>query len=195
MISKEKVRRKALEVRDNLGEDWREKNSDVIVEKVLGLEQYKKAKIILSYCAFRSEVETKTLNQRVIGQGKKLYLPKTYSKEKKLCFYPVDNLKKLRRGYEGIYEPEETVPVEELFANGSEYGREDVLMIMPGVAFDENGYRMGYGGGYYDRYLQQYGDKLTSVLIAFEEQKSLIIPAEKCDIKPDYIVTQKEDLI
>ena len=190
MISKEKVRRKALEARDGLGKAWRGEKSQVIIEEVLQSEMYRRARVVLSYSAIRSEVETEFLNRNVLEQGKKLYLPKTYPEDKKMSFYPVENLAALKKGYQGILEPEETVSLEMIFAEGKRYAKEDVLMIMPGVTFDENGHRMGYGGGYYDRYLHQYGEKLTSMLIAFDEQKALIIPSEKCDVKPNYIVTQ-----
>lgn len=189
MISKEKVRRRALEARNCLGEAWRKDFSKVIIDQVLESEMYQRAGIVLSYSAIRSEVDTDLLNRKVLEHGKKLYLPKTYFKEKKMCFYPVEDLRKLRKGYQGILEPEETVPMEDLLEEGKQEMK-DILMIMPGVAFDENGHRMGYGGGYYDRYLAVYGKKLVSLLVAFDEQKALLIPAETCDVKPDYIVTQ-----
>ena len=157
MISKEKVRRKALEARDGLGKAWRGEKSQVIIEEVLQSEMYRRARVVLSYSAIRSEVETEFLNRNVLEQGKKLYLPKTYPEDKKMSFYPVENLAALKKGYQGILEPKETVSLEMIFTEGKRYAKEDVLMIMPGVTFDENGHRMGYGGGYYDRYLHQYG--------------------------------------
>lgn len=193
MISKEKVRRRALEARDSLEQAWRGENSRIIIKKVLGSEIYQRAKIVLSYSAFRSEVETEELNRDILKCGKKLYLPKTYPEEKKMCFYQVEDLTELKRGYQGIFEPEEKNPVEFLMEDGdSGLTKQDILMVMPGLTFDENRNRMGYGGGYYDRYLQLYGDKVTSMFIAFYEQKAIVIPAEKCDVKPDYIVTQKD---
>lgn len=190
MISKEKVRRRALETRNSLEEAGRKDFSKVIIDQVLESEMYQRAGIVLSYSAIRSEVETDLLNRNVLEQGKKLYLPKTCFREKTMSFYPVEDLRKLKKGYQGILEPEDTVPLEDMFTEGCAYARENILMIMPGVAFDEAGHRMGYGGGYYDRYLHLYGEKVISILIAFDEQKALVIPAETCDMKPDYIVTQ-----
>ncbi len=190
MISKEKVRRRALETRDSLEEACRGDFSKMITDQILHSEMYRKAGIVLSYSAIRSEVETDLLNRDVLEQGKKLYLPKTCFREKKMNFYPVENLKKLKKGYQGILEPEETASFEDMLVEGCAYAREEILMIMPGVAFDEAGHRMGYGGGYYDRYLHLYGKRIVSILIAFDEQKALVIPAETCDVKPDYIVTQ-----
>lgn len=191
MISKEKVRNKALEIRDHLDEGWRLEKSHMIMENVLASELYKRADIILSYSSFRSEVETHEFNRFVLDAGKKLYLPKTLPAKKQLCFYRVEDLGRLKKGYQGILEPEESESAEELFAGEKASSGGEILMIMPGAGFDGNGYRVGYGGGYYDRYLEQFGDCFTSLFIAFYEQKTLNIPVEKCDVKPDYIMTQK----
>lgn len=191
MISKEKVRKRALETRNSLEGAWRSETSRSIIERILDSEMYRNAELVLSYASIYSEVETGEFNRKVLEQGKRLFLPKTYPADKSMCFYQVENEKDLKKGYQGILEPEEKNPVEQLL-DGNTFARDRVLMVMPGVTFDENGHRMGYGGGYYDRYLHRYGERLTSVLIAFAEQKALIIPAERSDVKPDYIMTQKE---
>lgn len=180
-----------LEQRDGLDPAWRLENSRSIVKKVLDSELYKRAEIILSYSSIRSEVETDLLNQTVLEHGKQLYLPKTDFLKKQMHFYPVEDLSLLRKGYQGILEPEETASPDHMFFEEKEYSREQVLMIMPGAGFDENGNRMGYGGGYYDRYLSGYGERLTSLFIAFYEQKTFLIPAEPFDRKPDHIMTQR----
>lgn len=180
-----------LEQRDGLDPAWRLENSRSIVKKVLDSELYKRAEIILSYSSIRSEVETDLLNRTVLEHGKQLYLPKTDFLKKQMYFYPVKDLSLLREGYQGILEPEETAFPDHMFFEEKEYSREQVLMIMPGAGFDENGNRMGYGGGYYDRYLSGYGERLTSLFIAFYEQKTFLIPAEPFDRKPDHIMTQR----
>ena len=74
------------------------------------------------------------------------------------------------------------------------------MMIMPGTAYDARGYRMGYGGGYYDRYLNEYekewkNSDFCMIFVAFSEQKVLMVPGERCDVKPDIIVTDKENYV
>lgn len=150
--------------------------------------------MVLSYASFRSEVETTWFNQEVLRQGKPLYLPKTDATNKRMCFYPVQHLGELREGYQGILEPVQTTSVEQRCAGAALLKREEVLMIMPGVAFDACGHRMGYGGGYYDRYLQQYGAGLTSLLVAFEAQRVVSVPVEEYDVRPGYILTEKTSL-
>ncbi len=190
MISKEKVRRRALEARDALTEERRLETSRIIVENLLASEWYRQSEILLSYCSIRSEVDTRELNQRILADRKQLFLPRTEAEEKTMCFYKVEDLKKLKKGNFGVPEPRGSEAVEQVMESGA-YSKEKILMVMPGVAFDEKGYRLGYGGGFYDRYLQRYGTMLTSVMIAFTEQETWIIPAEPCDVKPEHMITQK----
>lgn len=191
MLGKKEVRRRALDVRNSLEQSWRAEQSQKIVQRLQQSEQYERAEIILSYSSIRSEVETQALNEMILEQGKKLCLPRTYVEERRMSFYPVEDLSKLKKGYQDILEPEETVPFERQFEQYANQEKQKILMLMPGVAFDTGGERMGYGGGYYDRYLSQYGIYMTSIFLAFEEQKVQRIPAESYDRKPDMILTQK----
>lgn len=195
MISKEKVRKKAVETRDSIDEESRQQKSEEIAKKILEADWFKEADIVLSYHAFRSEVEVDALNRAVLTQGKKLYLPKTYVKEKQIRFFEITDLSKLKRGYQKIWEPTGEEP--EFSFETVKEEQKKVLMIMPGTAYDARGYRMGYGGGYYDRYLNTHEAEwkmidFMTVFAAFSEQKMILIPGERCDVKPDVIVTEKE---
>lgn len=195
MISKEKVRKKAVETRDSIDEESRQQKSEEIAKKILEADWFKETDIVLSYHAFRSEVEVDALNRAVLTQGKKLYLPKTYVKEKQIRFFEITDLSKLKRGYQKIWEPTGEEP--EFSFETVKEEQKKVLMIMPGTAYDARGYRMGYGGGYYDRYLNAHEAEwkmidFMTVFAAFSEQKMILIPGERCDVKPDVIVTEKE---
>ena len=138
MISKEKVRKRAVETRDSIDEESRQQKSEEIAKKILEADWFKEADIVLSY-----------------------------HEDPEFSF--------------------ETVKEEQ----------KKVLMIMPGTAYDARGYRMGYGGGYYDRYLNAHEAEwkmidFMTVFAAFSEQKMILIPGERCDVKPDVIVTEKE---
>lgn len=195
MISKEKVRKKAVETRDSIDEESRQQKSEEIAKKILEADWFKEADIVLSYHAFRSEVEVDALNRAVLTQGKKLYLPKTYVKEKQIRFFEITDLSKLKRGYQKIWEPTGEEP--EFSFETVKEEQKKVLMIMPGTAYDARGYRMGYGSGYYDRYLNAHEAEwkmidFMTAFAAFSEQKMILIPGERCDVKPDVIVTEKE---
>jgi len=183
------------ETRDSIDEESRQQKSEEIAKKILEADWFKEADIVLSYHAFRSEVEVDALNRAVLTQGKKLYLPKTYVKEKQIRFFEITDLSKLKRGYQKIWEPTGEEP--EFSFETVKEGQKKVLMIMPGTAYDARGYRMGYGGGYYDRYLNAHEAEwkmidFMTVFAAFSEQKMILIPGERCDVKPDVIVTEKE---
>ena len=185
----------AVETRDSIDEESRQQKSEEIAKKILEADWFKEADIVLSYHAFRSEVEVDALNRAVLTQGKKLYLPKTYVKEKQIRFFEITDLSKLKRGYQKIWEPTGEEP--EFSFETVKEEQKKVLMIMPGTAYDARGYRMGYGGGYYDRYLNAHEAEwkmidFMTVFAAFSEQKMILIPGERCDVKPDVIVTEKE---
>ena len=178
MISKEKVRKKAVETRDSMDEESRQQKSEKIAKKILEADWFKEADIVLSYHAFRSEVEVDALNRAVLTQGKKLYLPKTYVKEKQIRFFEITDLSKLKRGYQKIWEPTGEEP--EFSFETVKEEQKKVLMIMPGTAYDARGYRMGYGGGYYDRYFARF-PKLSRMAVAFEgqiEEQLAVLPTD-----------------
>ncbi len=187
-MTKTQVRKQALENRDAMDAIWRQQASMEIHSRIVQSKEYREADKILSYASFRSEVDTQELNQRIIEDGKRLYLPKTYPREHKMIFFPVRDLANLQPGYQGIMEPEESET--EIFQDFGDGKYQHILMLMPGAAFDESGNRMGYGGGYYDRYLARKESYVVTLFLAFEEQGVEEVPTEFYDKKPDGIVTQ-----
>lgn len=98
-----------------------------------------------------------------------------------MVFYKLTDFSQLEPGYFGIPEP----------ASGEIVDWPQALMIMPGVAFDRNNHRVGYGGGFYDRYLEKH-PQMERVAIAFSFQMLPEVPTEPTDICPQIIVTEKE---
>ena len=126
------------------------------------------------------------MNQKIRESGKSLYLPKTYADRKEMAFYRVYSDADLIPGYQGILEPQEKEPFTEKLVS---LKPEKVLMLMPGAAFDDKGNRIGYGGGYYDRYLESH-PQLHTLALAFDMQVLFEVPAEEQDIKPQLLVTE-----
>lgn len=180
---KTSVRKIMIGRRDSLSEKEREEKSRQIAERLFAMEEYRKAKVVLSYASFRSEVITDEINRRVLKDGKKLYLPRTYIKEKCIRFFEVTDLKRdLKTGAMSIREPATDRP----FLKDSE-----ALVIMPGVAYDGAGNRMGYGGGYYDRFLSEHTDlSERTVFPAYTIQRAEVLPTEETDQKPKLILTE-----
>ena len=103
-------------------------------------------------------------------------------------FYRIRELSRVREGTFHVMEPDESC---------KRIGEEDAVVLVPGLVFDRKGNRYGYGGGYYDRYLNAHEAEwkmidFMTVFAAFSEQKMILIPGERCDVKPDVIVTEKE---
>ncbi len=188
-MDKKKLRRQMIDRRDSLTKSDRERRSGQIRERLWQWEAFRRADIILSYASFRSEVDTEKINHRILEEGRQLFLPKTFLERHEMVFYRIRGREDLVRGYQGIPEP---VTGEIFVGNAGEQQTGSVIMLMPGVAFDAEGNRLGYGGGYYDRYLADYGDKINDTcMLAFDIQFAERIEVEKCDIRPNRILTDR----
>lgn len=153
-----------------------------VKEQILGLSEYREAKVLYAYMDYKHEVETRDLIRSAWTQGKRVAVPKVLGKEMRF-FYITSFEEDLEEGSFGIQEPKESAPAEE----------ENALLLMPGVAFDRMRHRVGYGGGFYDRFLEQH-PKLTTVALAFEFQVREEVPFEEFDIRPAKVVTEKRVL-
>lgn len=183
METKSSIRKQILKKRDALSQSEISHKSDKILYQLFNLPEYKEAEHILLYADYRNEVATDKLFLDAISKKKKVYYPKVFGQE--MEFYSVKTLEELRFGYKGIREPQEN-PIKRFF-----YKKQDsALMIVPGVAFDTEGFRVGYGKGYYDKYLS---DKrmITAVATAFSFQLLEHVPADAHDIKMDKIITEE----
>lgn len=189
-ISEDKnvIRRAVITKRDAIGETKRGVLSDIIAEKLFATELYKQAKAVLSYASFGSEVETDRINTRVINDSKELYLPKTYTDRKVMDFYRVTDMDSLIPGTWDIREPEEN---ESTRLDISKFAPNEVISIVPCVAYDSEGNRLGYGGGYYDRFLIDHKDIVgATIVVAFKEQITDSVPVAPHDVKPAWIITE-----
>lgn len=184
MKGKKRIRCEMLAKRNALAEELRKEKSKVITNKLCENQFFQNASLILSYASFRSEVDTWELNQRILDLGKNLYLPRTDVEKQEMFFHRVTDLQQLIPGYQGIMEPISG----EIFGADTFFSKEDIVVIMPGAAYDEKGYRTGYGGGYYDRFLATWKEKVTSIFVAFEEQGCKELPLEDTDQKPDFVI-------
>ena len=179
MIEKEKIRRRILKLRDGLSSEEREEKSKQIRGKLFALFEFKTAKTILFYAAKGNEVETKKIIEESLSSGKKVGLPIVKGEE--IFFSQVFNYGKLLPSTFGILEPEEEDPIS--------LDRVD-LIIVPGIVFDSQGNRIGFGRGFYDRFLKKVPDTFK-IGLAFEIQIVETIPKISSDIPVDKIITEK----
>ncbi len=187
-MNKKEIRLQVLGIRDALSQDELKINSRIIMERLIGLSDYTGADNILCYASMRSEVVTDDILLDAIGCGKKVFCPKvTDSSGGLMEFVRIYHIEDLKEGYYGIREPEISEE-SELYRLGS---NERTLVIVPGVAFDCKGNRIGYSGGFYDRFLCDKNE-LFKAALAFECQvMKEDIPSEIHDVIPDILITEK----
>ena len=119
-----------------------EEKSIQLAELFFASEQYRQAKSLYGYLSYNQEVCTGPILERAIADGKRVAVPKCCGNEMKFIW--LDDLSKVAKGYAGIPEP---------IADGPAADDETALVLVPGLAFDREGHRIGYGGGFYDRFL------------------------------------------
>ncbi len=186
-MTKNELRQQALLKRDSLDADKITSYSRRIFEKITALLSYKEAENILIYASMRSEVETDEIILDALSAGKRVFCPKVVDKKNGLMtFVRIETLEELTEGYFGIREPE----VPSGYAE-PDFDTDKSLIVMPLVSFDDYRNRIGYSGGFYDRYLSAHKGMRT-VAVAFECQKTDDrIPASAYDMAPDMILTEE----
>lgn len=185
--TKAKLRKETLERREAIPLPVRKVKDAAIAERLFALDTFRKSNIVLLYASFRSEVATEGIIRKALDMGKTVLLPKVFAEETTLKLFEIKSLDELKPGYMGIPEPE---AVEENLREIESAG----VVVVPGAAFDENGSRLGYGKGYYDRLLSLDGPCPALVALAYEEQMLKNIPAEAHDMAVDIIVTDKRTI-
>lgn len=181
METKTNIRKRIFALRKTYSDPEIEAMSREVTNRILSLPVYQNAKQILAYADYNHEASTRYLIEEAWKAGKEVAVPKVVGKD--MIFYKLEDFSELKPGYYGIPEPE----------GGEAVRWEDALMIMPGVAFDRKLHRVGYGGGFYDRYLEKH-PRLKRLAIGFSFQVLAEVPVEPTDIFPQILVTEKETI-
>ena len=150
--------------------------SEKLVQMFLKTELYHRAKTIYGYLPYNQEVRTWALLEQALKDGKQVAVPKVYGEE--MRFILIKDLSRVAPGYANIPEPVDDAPI----ANDP-----TGLVLMPGLVFDKEGHRIGYGGGFYDRFLSQEPNHPT-IALCYEFQLLEHIPTEEFDIPVDCVL-------
>lgn len=202
-MTKAELRLKMREMRNSLTREERLSCGEEIRRRLTGLELWHRSKQLFAYLSFGTEVDTWGLVEDVLSgmgtydypDGKNLYSDKGQQKEvfvprvegKNMNFYLITETSSLKRSEFGVLEPDESHQIP--YTPGLRESSKS-LMLLPGLAFDRKGNRLGYGAGYYDRYLSKHSsDSFIKVALAYDFQVLESITAEAYDIRVDYIVT------
>lgn len=137
---------------------------------------YREAKTIYGYLPYNQEVRTVPMLEQALRDGKRVAVPKVYGDEMKFIY--LDDLSKVEKGYSGIPEPILDEPVAD---------DETALVLMPGLAFDSQGHRIGYGGGFYDKFLASEPDHPTLAL-CYDFQMLPHLETEEFDMPVDCVL-------
>ena len=182
-MEKKVIREEILAKRKKLGKETRDIYSKEILEKILSSSYYKNAKTIMTFVSFSDEVNTHEFMKRAIADGKRIVVPITFPENHQLKPSQLKAFNELEPGFYNILTPKEEFI---RFIDPQEID----LVITPGVAFRRDGYRVGYGGGYYDRFLSKIPNTPT-IAICFDMQIVDDLPTDHYDIPVDYIYTEK----
>ncbi len=171
------------ELRKSIREQKRAMTPEEIEEKSVRLgelfaesEAYRNAETIYGYMPYNQEVRTVPMLVRALRDGKRVAVPKCYGDEMRFIF--MDDLSKVEKGYAGIPEPIADEPIAD---------DETALVLMPGLAFDPQGHRIGYGGGFYDRFLAKEPNHPTLAL-CYDFQMVEHLETEEFDIPVDTVL-------
>lgn len=178
---KKDLRNIILNKRNSIDNNTKEEMDREIFNRLINLDLYKEAKNIFIYLSFGSEIDTNPIIDRALEDGKEVYIPKIYKSNKEMKAIRLNSFEDLEENSMGILEPKD---------DSNFIDKENIdLIIVPGAVFDLEGNRIGYGGGYYDRFLSNIKDKRNKVALAYDLQIVENIEAEEHDIKVDYIIT------
>lgn len=186
-ISQKKLlREKYLAVRSEIDQETRKAAQEEIRRCLFNFSAYRKAEKIYSYVSFGSEADTHEIIRVSLKKGKKVAVPKVMGKGK-MEFFFIRDMSDLVPGIWSIPEPSED-------CKAAPAPDAATLLLIPGAVFDRLGNRIGYGGGYYDRYLCSYPECRTAAL-AFSCQCTDYILTDKYDIRVKNIITEKEMIV
>lgn len=177
--TKKQIRSEILKKRRALSREKQEQMARSCTKRLIEQEAFQTARTVLIYMSYNGEMMTDYIIDEARRQGKIVAAPTVLEKE--MEFFTFSSKKELVLDKHGILEP---IPNEQ-----TKIKEEKALIIMPGVAFDEKKNRVGYGGGFYDRYLEKH-QNLKKIAIAYEFQIVDFVPTDEFDKRPDCIITE-----
>ena len=179
------IRKQNLERRFAIPSEIRKIRDGKICRNILSSAAFRYADIVLLYYPVKAEVDVLPVMEAALRAGKKVAFPRCCAEDHSMIFYYVSSVDDFETGAYGLKEPLETLP----FFNPQTDGDQNVLCVVPAVVYDRRGYRIGYGGGYYDRFFGQF--RPASIGVAYEEFIVKNVPHGRYDISVDVVVSER----
>ena len=183
-MTKKNLRQHHRLMRDQISKQTASQNSASIYTRLIQMSLYQSAQNIACYVSIKNEVDTQQIIQNALMQKKQVGVPITQS-DGIMEFQTLTNTNELQKVHHGLLEP--TTNPQKIISP-----RKFDLAIVPGIAFDRQGHRIGSGGGYYDRYLAQ--TNAIRIGLAYDFQLLENIPTEPHDLKMDWVITENESI-
>ena len=182
-MNKKELRKKILKVLDNMDDDLKIKKSNEAFNELINDKNVIKSENIMCFVSFKNEIDTHKLIKYFINKGKNVYIPFVDTEKNIMLISKLESFDELEKGYYGILEPKEE------FLRITSPNILDTV-ITPGVVFDKRGYRIGYGGGFYDKFYAMENMNVKKIGFCYREQIVDRVPIEKFDVKLDYIISK-----
>ncbi len=180
---KHTLRKEVLQRRDAMPAEQRKQADMAMADRIIGHQWFYRSQVLLAFVNYGSEISTEEIIEEALKKGKKVFVPKV--EDASMNFYRIESLEELEKGYKGIREPAGNT---ECFSY-EKYKEQRMLLLMPGVAFDIYGNRMGYGKGFYDRFLADKEVLQTySIGIGYACQRVDEVPVDEYDKKPYQVI-------
>ncbi|GCD11146.1 5-formyltetrahydrofolate cyclo-ligase [Clostridium tagluense] len=182
---KDNLRKNMLKERKSMKTETVSAFSHIIMDTIIKLPEFLNCKNIMLYLSFNNEVDTYALAKWCLDNGKKVIVPYCIKETREIIPFEINNLTNdLTKSSFGIMEPKHDILKK---ANTCDID----LIIVPGVVFDKHGNRIGFGAGYYDRFLPKRVKNTPTIGIAFDYQVISKIPTGTYDVPLDFIITEK----
>lgn len=180
---KNDIRDKYKELREKLDRDLKADMDERICRAFLDSATYRFASVILMYAPKPSEVDVTSIALRALADGKKVAYPRCNAENRSMNYHFVESLDQLERGLYGIFEPRTELPIYDRASS------EPAACIVPALVYDKQGYRLGYGKGFYDRYLSSFtGSKVGMIYSDYIIDQ---LPRGRYDLSVDFLVTER----
>lgn len=189
-MTKNEIRRHNKALRNTLANDLMDEYNRKIRERLFDLDLFKECTMLFTYVSFGKEADTHEIINQALIMNKNVYVPKVEQKE--INFYDIHDLESLVRSDYGILEPEGNIN----YRYTGLQSKNNKLMLLPGLAFDIAGNRIGYGEGYYDKYLGKYpSNEWVKLALAYDFQLTDRFDVGVDDIPADYILTPEKFIV
>lgn len=180
MIDKKELRKQQKSKRNSMNETEKQNFDSAIFEKVITSDEYIKAKSIFIFVSYQNEVDTHKIIEHSLKCGKIVTVPRVISKEEGMDAVRIESFEDLESGAYGILEPKKSIP---------SYDKKKIdIIYLPGLAFDNKGGRIGYGAGYYDRFLKEIDSAVIKIGLGYSFQMIDEVPMDKYDIRIDKVI-------